>query len=66
MKLVLKCRRCGISYVLNVTRSEMLAWARGDLVQKAFPKLSAGERELIVSQICGKCYDKIWKETKDD
>lgn len=34
---------------LDVTEEEMLAYARGELVQKAFPRLTEDEREFILT-----------------
>jgi hypothetical protein len=36
---------------------DYLDWCDGVNVQIAFPYLSAGEREMLVSGICGKCWD---------
>ena len=66
MKLAIVCNSCGVRYELDITAEQQLAWISGALVQQAFPNLSASKRELLISGTCGKCYDKIWKETKDD
>ena len=35
-------------------------WARGALVQQAFPTLSPEQRETMITGICPPCYRRLW------
>ena len=56
------CRMCATTHTLLVTDVDVTNWRNGAFVQDAFPYLSADERELILSQSCGPCYDKMFPE----
>lgn len=64
---VIQCRNCGVTYSLLYSREDMVDWLSGSLfIQDAMPYLSAGERELLISGICEKCFDEIFVETDLD
>lgn len=56
----INCRVCGITYNLMISTEDLKNYENGALVQDAFPYLSADERELIISQTCGSCFDKMF------
>jgi hypothetical protein len=35
-------------------------WSRGELVQRAFPELSADQREAMQTGTCARCWNKIF------
>jgi hypothetical protein len=37
-------------------------WRRGMPVQNAFPEMSAGNREFLISRTCETCFDKMFEE----
>jgi len=40
---------------------DFIRWEEeGELIQNALPYLSADERELLISGICGGCFDKMF------
>lgn len=53
-----KCFDCGKEVMVNVNVKDYVAWKRGALIQEAMPYLTADEREILISQICGECYDR--------
>ena len=57
------CAECDKPYELSVNPDDYMAWRIGQgskrFVQNAFPYLSDGERELLLSQMCGSCFDII-------
>lgn len=55
------CVLCGKTVSLMVRPQDVVDHKRGKLVQNAFPYLSADERELFVSGICGTCFDEMFK-----
>lgn len=61
------CPFCGRSYEVEVNYMDYLDWQDGELVQDAFPYLSANEREMLISDICPTCWDKMFGvEDEDD
>jgi len=45
---------------VTVLVSEFENWENGELIQKAFPELSADDRELLLTGICSKCWNEIF------
>lgn len=59
------CRLCKKEYKMQVKAKDIDAYRNGAHVQNAFPYLAADERELLISGICGKCFDGIFAEEDD-
>jgi hypothetical protein len=56
------CRQCKRELQLRVPDYNYQMWHnRQASVQDAFPMLTADEREILISGICGKCFDGIFK-----
>lgn len=57
MKVVIDtiCPFCGQITSVAVEEKALIAYENGALVQDAFPNLSAGEREALISGLCDKC-----------
>jgi len=55
------CRHCGETITLTINIQDYIDWQnRKKLIQDAFPYLKPAERELIKSEMCGKCWDKMF------
>ena len=61
MKIKIICDICHIEYELTVTEESVDNYRKGMLIQDAFPYLTPDERELLISGICGKCFDNLFK-----
>ena len=57
--ILVECGECGKIFDIAVDFEDFLDWKEGELVQNAFPYLTANERELLLSQTCGDCCDKM-------
>jgi hypothetical protein len=66
MKLSITCVECDKLYEFDVDPVAYARWQRGMLIQQAFPDLPASLRELMISQICGTCFDKLFDEADED
>lgn len=55
-----ECIRCKNVVTIMANPDDMQAWKDGQLIQRAMPYLSDNEREIMVSKICGPCFDKIF------
>lgn len=58
--VVTRCPFCGRGNEVEVNESDYWDWQDGELVQVAFPYLSANEREMLISGICPTCWDKMF------
>lgn len=59
--MLIRCRHCRESYIVPISEQEYLNWIKkGTFVQDEFPKLDSNERELLISQTCGNCWNKIF------
>ena len=54
------CPFCGEMHEVHVNEDDYWDWQDGALVQDAFPYLTADEREMLISGICPKCWDKTF------
>ena len=58
-----RCRVCGTMHNIIVPKAGYKQWAQGHKhIQDAMPAVSAGDRELLLSQICPTCWDKMFRE----
>ncbi len=59
------CHLCKTEHEMQVSDQSLERFQKGEHVQFAFPYLTADERELLISGICGKCVDEIFAEVDD-
>ena len=58
--VIVGCIKCAEAQHITVGNADLDAWQGGALIQDAMPYLSADDREILISGICGKCFDKIY------
>jgi len=56
------CFVCGKPGTILVDSLGFTAWQAGTFAQVAFPSLSAGERELLISGTHPTCWDEMFPE----
>lgn len=57
-----KCVSCNTPHTILVPTAGYKLWASGQAkIQDAMPQLSEDERELLMSNICPACWDKLFK-----
>jgi hypothetical protein len=56
----------GRPFTVQVKLADMNRWLNGELVQVAFPYLSADEREVCMTGIDSVAWDDMFAETEDD
>ena len=66
IRLTTSCPFCGKTASVWVNEIDYLDWQDGELVQNAFPYLSADEREMLISGICPTCWDGMFGIPEDD
>lgn len=60
VRVVKECCVCKHPAVVEVPRSQYDAWRSGMLAQDAFPDLSLGEREMLISGTHPECWKKLF------
>lgn len=61
MEISRKCPDCNKFNTVVVNERDYNVWCLGDTnVQDAFPSLSADEREILLTGICGSCWDRLF------
>lgn len=60
MKVIRPCVVCSEDQVIEATFGQWDAWKAGMSVQTAMPHLSASLREVLISGICGECWDNMF------
>jgi len=62
-----RCVECLADYAIMYNREDMVDWLSGSKpIQDALPYLSASEREILISGICGNCFDKMFPPLDND
>jgi hypothetical protein len=61
-----KCSSCGRVVDFELPLDGWNAWNRGELIQRCFPDMDADRREILISGICGTCFEELFKEEDDD
>lgn len=56
------CRSCKVAYAIRAPIDGYMRYCKGANIQLALPSLTADERELLISGMCGKCYDLMCDE----
>lgn len=59
MLYTVTCRGCEDVFTFSLNVEAVKAWQNGVHVQQAFPELSDDERELMISNTCGKCWEEM-------
>lgn len=63
----MRCSHCGILYTVYVDPVDYNDWLYGDgFIQDLMPYLTDGERELLISKTCGRCFDEIYGLDSDE
>lgn len=67
IKFGIECRCCGGIQYASVKAKDIWDYMdphRTRNVQDIFPYLSANEREMLISQVCGSCFSDLMKESE--
>lgn len=60
MILEARCDRCYQSHQLRVNEQDYFDWKNGKHIQEAMPYIPASEREVLISGICGECFEDLF------
>lgn len=62
----IECPFCGKTHYVIVKEADYRRWQDGEFAQKAFPYLSATEREQLISQMCPNCQKSFFEDEEDE
>ena len=62
LTLELECKYCDHTEKVYVDEPDYNAWHNGELIQDCFPHLTAGQRELMLSNTCDASWKKFFPE----
>ena len=54
------CGDCGKNKSFIVNDADLIAWHEGKHIQDAMPYLTAEQREMLISDTCQECWDKMF------
>lgn len=60
--MIFTCRVCKKQENIPITADQYRRWQDGGYIQNVCPELTPNQRELMLSRICGTCFDKMFKE----
>lgn len=60
------CITCKTNHEVFVNPVDMERYKNGTHAQDAFPYLTEDQRELLISQICGTCFDAMFEGDEDE
>ena len=60
-----KCPYCKKTTRLFVREENFIKWRKGALVQKAFPEMSADNREMLITGICPTCWIAMFEREEE-
>jgi hypothetical protein len=56
------CGCCHQVTKISFNGEDWLRWQEGELIQVAMPYLTSDERELMISSVCGTCFDAMFAD----
>src|SRR5690554_1794833 len=62
----IECFCCKKGFRLEVGTQDYQEWENGKYAQEAFRYLTAPQRELLISQTCEECFNRMFPPEDDD
>ena len=60
------CTVCNKPQIIPFTIGQEERWHAGEHIQNVIPEVSADLRELLISGICGSCFDGLFTDEEDE
>jgi len=66
-RIVKRCEHCGTNYDIFLCYEDFFAWQNNEgFIQELMPYLTPGERELIISGTCDRCWELMFDSFEED
>lgn len=59
------CKFCGTQLTVEADEEKLARFDAGEHIQDVFPELNEDDRELMISGVCGKCFDEMFADEDD-
>jgi len=56
------CKKCNVNHTITLDKERYIKWQTRTRIQEVFPEMDIDTRELLISGICGSCFDKLFSE----
>ncbi len=60
------CPLCHATKDFDLDLDAWIKWQGGQRIQRAFPPLTADDRERLISGTCPSCWDRMFGEDEDE
>ena len=57
------CKECNTNHAIVLDKERYIKWQTGTRIQIVFPEIDLDTRELLISGICGSCFDNLFSES---
>ena len=57
------CKECNTNHAIVLDKERYIKWQTGTRIQFVFPEIDLDTRELLISGICGSCFDNLFSES---
>ena len=65
--IMVPCRICHRREIFRVNPEGFRKWRTGEvIIQEALPDVSVANRELLISNICGNCFETLFEDDSED
>jgi len=65
-RITVECKFCFQQYDILCNKEDLESWKEGSgYIQDVLAYLSAAEREMLISQICDKCWKRMFGEEEE-
>lgn len=66
VKITKRCFCCGQNKVVEMDSQAYTRWMDGEHIQDVAPQLSVDDRELLISGVCGTCFDTMFANDDEE
>ena len=60
LSIIAVCRQCRRDETITVGMMDYALWKGGAYIQEAMPYLTPDQREMLISNTCGPCFDRMF------
>lgn len=64
--VIVKCQACKHLHEVVFSTMQEQHWKDGEYIQRVAPRLTAGERELLISGYCDDCFESMFAHDEED
>lgn len=66
MRIEQRCFCCNTKKVIEMDDVAYTRWINGEHIQDVAPEMSVDDRELLISGVCGNCFDNMFADEEED